>query len=377
MVASRESSGIEDLDVLLGGLIPGDNIVWVSDDEEFLARFEAAFLEEGTSREEPCLYVAMAQSPKQLAARLPPEVEVLDARARRRLADPIRLEQTVVQAAEQARVRVVFDGLAALGARLGAQRAVAFFSRLCPRLFDLGSIAYWRVARRALGAGVVDEIRKVTQCVFEVGGGHLRVVKAEGRGPSVQGRLLRLEVRGETVRLENERALGRLGEGLRRLRQERHLSQGDLARLAGVSPSAISQAEAGHRGLSLDTLLTISEALGVGLDELLANEPQGDYVLARRDRGGATASQTPLLDDPEAGLRAYLVHLGSMERGGPPIQHKGAEMVLVAQGLVQVDLGGATPVMRAGDAVLATRAPIKGWRNLLGQSARLFWILRD
>ncbi len=376
-MTARVSSGIEDLDVLLGGLIPGDNIVWVSEYEEFFARAEAAFLKEGSSRGEPCLYIAMSQSPKALSARLGPEVEILDARPRRRLADPVRLEQTVVQAAQQAPGRVVFDGLASLGERLGWQRAVAFFSRLCPRLFDLGSIAYWRVSRRALGAGVLDEIRKVTQCVFEVGGGHLRVVKAEGRGPSVQGRLLRLALADETVHLENERALGRLGEGLRRLRQERHLNQGDLARFAGVSPSAISQAEAGHRGLSLDTLLTISEGLGVGLDELLANEPQGDYVLARRDRAGPAASQTPLLDDPGAGLRAYLVHLASMEKGSPPLQHKGPEMVLVAQGLVQVDLGGATPVMRAGDAILATRAPIKGWRNLLGQPARLFWILRD
>jgi hypothetical protein len=52
-------------------------------------------------------------------------------------------------------------------------------------------------------------------------------------------------------------------------------------------------------------------------------------------------------------------------------------MILVAQGLVQVDLGTATPVMRAGDAVLARRVAIKGWRNLLPQDARLFWILRD
>ncbi len=376
-MTARESSGIEDLDALLGGLIPGDNIVWVSEDDEFLARAETAFLEEGRARKQPSLYVAMTQSPKQLAARFGSGIEILDARPTRRLADPVRLEQTVVQAAHQARLRVVFDGLAALGERLGWQRAVAFFSRLCPRLFDLGSIAYWRASRRAVGAARLDEIRKVTQCVFEVGGGHLRVVKAEGRGASLQGRLLRLEVHDEAVRLENERALGRLGEGLRRLRQERHLSQGDLARFAGVSPSAVSQAEAGHRGLSLDTLLTISEGLGVGLDDLLASEPQSDYVLARRDRTGSTDSHTPLLDDPGAGLRAYLIHLEPMERGGPPIQHKGAEMVLVAQGLVQVDLGAATPVMRAGDAILATRAPIRGWRNLLGQPARLFWILRD
>jgi hypothetical protein len=49
----------------------------------------------------------------------------------------------------------------------------------------------------------------------------------------------------------------------------------------------------------------------------------------------------------------------------------------MATGLVQADLGTATPVLRAGDAVLATRASVLGWRNLLGEPARLFWIIRD
>ena len=61
--------------------------------------------------------------------------------------------------------------------------------------------------------------------------------------------------------------------------------------------------------------------------------------------GVPSVSQSPLLNDASAGLRAYLIHLDSAEKGAPPIQHKGVEMVLVAQGLVQVDLGAATPVM--------------------------------
>jgi hypothetical protein len=49
----------------------------------------------------------------------------------------------------------------------------------------------------------------------------------------------------------------------------------------------------------------------------------------------------------------------------------------VAAGLVQADLGSATPVLRAGDAVLATKASVAGWRNLVAEPARLFWIIRD
>ena len=57
--------------------------------------------------------------------------------------------------------------------------------------------------------------------------------------------------------------------------------------------------------------------------------------------------------------------------------HKGVELVVVASGLVQLELGAAAPVMRAGDAVLATRVAVEGWRNLAAEPARLFWVLRD
>jgi hypothetical protein len=100
-------------------------------------------------------------------------------------------------------------------------------------------------------------------------------------------------------------------------------------------------------------------------------------VLARRDRLGPPEGHVALLDDETAGLRAYLVKLGPGERGTPPVPHKGVELILVAAGLVQADLGSATPVLRSGDAVLATKASVVGWRNLLGEPARLFWIVRD
>jgi transcriptional regulator with XRE-family HTH domain len=272
---------------------------------------------------------------------------------------------------------VVVDSLDAFVRRLGRARALALFSRVCPQLYDIGSLAYWRVSRSTAGPALVDGITKVTQCVFELGRTQLRVLKAEGR-PAAEGRLLHLRTDPDgTPRFEHERALGRLGVGLRRIREERRLSQADLARLAGVSPSAISQAEAGHRGLALDTLLTLVEALGVGLDDLLSVRTTGDYVLARRDRMGPSQGPVALLDDDSAGLRAYLVQLGPGQRGAPPVAHKGVELIVVATGLVQADLGIATPVLRAGDAVLATRASVAGWRNLLGEPARLFWIVRD
>lgn len=371
------SSGIPDLDDLLAGLLPGDNVVWVTAGHTQIAAIERPFLEEGLRRGEPCSYVTTELSPNRLRSEFGGDLRILDARPGRSLADPTALELRILNDARQEPGRVVVDSLDAFVRRLDRSRALGLFSRVCPQLYDLGAIAYWRVSRSAASAGLVEGITKVTQCVLELGVSHLRVVKAEGR-PGAEGRLLHLRAdSGGTPAFEQEKALGRLGAGLRRIREERRLSQADLARLAGVSPSAISQAEAGHRGLALETLLRLVESLGVGLDDLLAVRTSGDYVLARRDRLGPPQGHVALLDDDSAGLRAYLIQLSPGQRRTPPVPHKGVELILVASGLVQADLGTATPVLRAGDAVLATRASVAGWRNLLAEPARLFWIIRD
>ena len=373
----RVSSGVPDIDDLLGRLIPGDNIVWVSNDGELLGRLEEGYFEEGLRLGVGCWYVTTEAAPKDQAQRLPIGVKILDARPEGKHADPLLLERILVEQVGKRGARVAVDRLDVLARRWGSRRALEFFSHVCPRLFDLGAIAYWR-APRTLGASFIEQVRRVTQCVVEERRRQLHIVKAEGRPSQLQGKLFRLELAADgSIKVRAEVALGRLGRGLARLREERQLSQADLARLAGVSPSAISQAEAGLRGLSVDTLLVLSDRLGVGIDHILEIDTGAGYVLARRDRTVTDGKQVPLLDDPKAGLRAFLVHLGPGDRGAPPNPHKGIEVVLMAGGLVQLDLGVETPVMRAGDALLASTVPVLGWRNLLEEPARLFWIIRD
>ncbi|MGH9280093.1 MAG: helix-turn-helix domain-containing protein [Acidimicrobiales bacterium] len=373
----RLTSGIADLDGLMDGLILGDNVVWILDAPEAAERLEDSLLAAGIRRGQRCVYVTGSTDPARLRTRLDPAVEIFDARPRGRHANPSALEAAIIDAASGTPPGcVVVDGLDRFARRWGAARTASFFSRVCPRLFDIGALAYWRAPRRALGNAFIEQITQVTQCVLELVDHHLKVIKAEGRPAWIQGRLLRLRVADDTIHLDDERALGRVGRGLERLRKERNLTQTELAQLLNITPSAISQAESGRRGLSLDTLLTLADRVGVGLDELLSIRETADYVLARHQRG-SSGTIAPLLDDPNAGLRAYVVRLGPGEVVSPDISHKGIELVLVASGLVQVTIGSDTPVMRSGDAALATRAPVSAWRNLLNEPAMLFWVLRD
>jgi hypothetical protein len=59
------------------------------------------------------------------------------------------------------------------------------------------------------------------------------------------------------------------------------------------------------------------------------------------------------------------------------VAHKGAELVAVANGLVQVVLANGRPVLRRGEVLLVEATAIERWRNLGSAEATLFWILRD
>lgn len=68
----------------------------------------------------------------------------------------------------------------------------------------------------------------------------------------------------------------RLGSAMRRLRQERNLSQEALADLAGLDRTFISLLERGRRGATLETAEAIATAFGLSLGELIqemAGEP--------------------------------------------------------------------------------------------------------
>lgn len=371
-MTERFPSGIEGLDTALGGgLMPGDNVVWFGGDPTLHALVQEAFFA-GAPSSAPKVFVSTREAPADVVRRLG-DVEVLDARPGKPFTDPVQLERTVVERGRDG-AWVAIDNLDDFVRRLRPERASQLFSRICPQLFDVGSICYW-----SAGAGsrsIRERVRGVSQCVFDITAGRLRIDKAEGRR-NVRGRVYRLRVRDGTVHVEQERAIGRLAEGLRELRATRGLSQSDVARVAGVSPSAISQAEAGHRGLGLETVIAIAEGYGVSLDALLEAGSHPGYVIARRDRAVPRRGVTPLLDDPSTGLRTFLVLLGPGEQGQPPTAHKGPELIVVASGLVQIDLGDETPVMRAGDAALATTTAVHGWRNLSSSGSTFFWVLRD
>jgi transcriptional regulator with XRE-family HTH domain len=172
---------------------------------------------------------------------------------------------------------------------------------------------------------------------------------------------------------------GRLARGLVGIRKQFGVSQQELAEAAGVSPSAISQAESGARGLSLDTVVGLADRLDISVDRLLSTGPARTYRLARHDRARRVPNSpvTALAPDAATGLRVYLLDLPGGARSDPPFVHRGVSAIAPLRGLVQVELDDDRPVLRAGDVLVVEAGTVHGWRNLRANSASCYWILRD
>lgn len=65
-----------------------------------------------------------------------------------------------------------------------------------------------------------------------------------------------------------------IGANVQRLREQRSLSQGELADAVKVHQSHISKIERGKKLPSIEVLQGLANYFGVTVDELLANQPQ-------------------------------------------------------------------------------------------------------
>ncbi len=216
----KPTTGIAEVDRAVGGVLPGDNLVWGIDSgvagDHFISRFVQACEQGGV----PVVYVSFNRSPQTIAAKyaslmssgrfslidcfssgkgncdemflkffddpvrnaaLAP-IHVADP------ADPSRLEQAIIDVGTRGgqSANYVFDSLTGMLDLWGDEnRVVRLFGHLCPRLYDLSTLAYWLVETGAHDEAFLAKVRHITQVVIEVslvnGQRALTVHKASGR----------------------------------------------------------------------------------------------------------------------------------------------------------------------------------------------------
>ena len=372
----RVSTGVATLDDVLGCLYWGDNVVWqldgVASADSFyraIASLHDAFDFTG--------WVAVGPQPSGLAADFP-GMETIGTEPGGAPMAPGDLLREVRRSCDvRRRNLLLFDSLDAMVDAWGVELARGFFARCCPMLLELGAIAYWSMDLRQLPEAVTSTVEAVTQCVLCLDRHTVHIAKAEGREQRVTGSLLHWDGAAETEApvLTEAEVVERVAASLRAVRRPRGISQSQLGALAGVTASAISQAERAERGLSLSTLVRLSSKLGVTLDELLSGDDPSTYRIGRRvgDPRRAPDQSMTLVDGSDVVVE--VVHLAAREAAAPRERLDGQAIVAVSQGLVQVRVGDQTPAIRDGEVLLADCAVVRDWRNLGDREAVLFWIV--
>ena len=368
----RASTGLDALDVVLGGLYWGDNVVWQLDSAA-PEPFYAAIAHRGDFLARK--FVSLTPSAR------PPdggELEVIRAGPGSPLERPADLLREIHRLCQRGDRRLIlFESLDSMVRVWGASSTRGFFARCCPLLLDVGAIAYWSMSARESPVALRDTVESVTQCVLRVDERSVRIAKAEGRDQGVRGTVLHWHEENGLPVLELADVSARVATSLRALRRARALSQHELAQVAGVTASAISQAERGERGLSLATLVRLSSALGLTVDDLLHGEDPEVYRIGRRSDDAQRGSErvVTLLGDASSEMRVDLVHLGPRETGRPAHQQTGRGIVLVAMGLVQVHIASQTPALRSGEVLVAASDRVEAWRNVGQTEALFFWVV--
>lgn len=196
--------------------------------------------------------------------------------------------------------------------------------------------------------------------------------------------------------------LGDIGPRLKEAREGRGISQRELARRLGVSPSLISQIESGASRPSVSTLYAIVTELGASLDHVFRGHPhdghEGSRPAGRGEDAAAPATAGGPVVHPEerhvielaSGVRwerltadeedvdfLYVVYDvgGSSSANAALMRHPGREYGYVISGRLGVQLGFERHELGPGDTIaFDSTLPHRLW-NLGQEPVRGIWFV--
>jgi transcriptional regulator with XRE-family HTH domain/KaiC/GvpD/RAD55 family RecA-like ATPase len=424
----RVVSGVSQLDRLLGGLYIGDNVVWHDDAGSLASVFCLNFIQTSLAQNKPFIYVSFDRSPRNLLEKLAPlgeypSLNILDCFTYGkgagsevflkfyeegksawpcpiiRVDEPRNVDEVMdafygLHGTMEGDVRFVFESLTGMQELWGGEGdLLKFYTHSCPRLYELNTVAYWIIEKRAHSSRLRAQINQIAQVAIDLsvkrGTTSLTILKAENRDLVALNKPQNYWSKDLNVSFDSERrTTGRidLGTRLRELRTKRGLSQTELAKLVGVTSSTISQVESNSIYPSLPALLKMAEVLSVEVNAFFQDTahvkdrvifPSGEAAEIKfhdLPEGSASARLlTPVDFEPK--VEPYLIEI-------PPDKnlpshffiHKGEEMGYLLSGKLQLKFQKAVHTVNEGDVVYLTSEMPTQWRNPGPDVARLLWI---
>jgi len=424
----RVTSGVNELDRLLGGLFIGDNVVWHDDSGSLASVFCLNFIQTSQQESKQIVYVSFDRSPRNLLQKLGPlaknpSLTILDCFTSgkgassstflrfydevnpewpcriQRVEDPRSIDHFMdvlytVHGALQGDVRFVFESITGMQEVWGGEEHILnFYSHSCPRLYELNTIAYWIMEKKAHSSRLRAHISQIAQVVIELGikrgTTSLTVLKAEQRDLGNLHQPHNYWTKDLAITFDEEkRAKGGIDLGLRlkELRTKRGISQTELSKLVGVTPSTISQVESNLIYPSLPALLKMAEVLSIDISSFFQEKAE---VRKRIVFPSSEAVEVKPAELPEGSVYAKRLTPIDFNSRAEPILieippnnsisshffvHKGEEFGYLLSGKLQLEVENTTYNLRSGDTIyLASEVPSR-WKNPGQSAAKLLWV---
>jgi transcriptional regulator with XRE-family HTH domain len=181
------------------------------------------------------------------------------------------------------------------------------------------------------------------------------------------------------IRVPSRAADARIGDVLRRCREQQGLSLRTLATRAGFSASFLSQLETGQVSPSIGSLEKIAAQLGLTLVDLFeATQDRATVVVKASARPGFTSSwsraRVETLIDPASRSHLDALCITLQPRGSSgktPTTHTADQFAYVLDGDVTLEWEGQVHALSAGDSVVVPRGQAHRWQNDAAASAQI------
>jgi transcriptional regulator with XRE-family HTH domain len=423
----RVSSGIAGLDKLLSGLYIGDNVILYDDAGSLASAFCMKFIRESQKQKKPIVYVTFDRSPKNLIEKLGllaenQQLTILDCFTNGKgdkaevfnkfyEKDGAQWPYQVIKVTEPWKPEAVGDAIYGLHGTLtgdvrfviesltgmqdlweGEEHILKFYSRSCPKLYELDTIAYWIIEKGAHSNTLKAHINQIAQVAIDLsikrGKSALKILKAEKRTPKALNEAFYYSYDGEEILLEGDtkvKAQHDLGVRIKKIRKKQGMSQKELSKLIGVTPSNISQIESNLIYPSLPALYKIAENLSVEVSSFFQDKtlpvktvfPKGKGVKISMPDMPKDSIYAQQLTPPDLDGKAepYLIQI-LPEKKLPShfFVHKGEELGYVLSGKVNVVSQNETHNLEAGDTIYLKADIPTQWINPGPETVKILWI---
>ena len=174
-----------------------------------------------------------------------------------------------------------------------------------------------------------------------------------------------------------------LGEKLRQLRNERNISQRDLARISNLSPNSISLIQRDETSPSVATLQSLAVALNVRMSYFFEEETPTSVLHIKAGSRPRIENQGVVIEGmgrtlPSQELEPFSVTLEPKAGSGGERQvvHSGHEFVYCLTGKIEYVIDGEIYLMEQGDILIFEATLPHLWRNPFDEEAKFILVLQ-